>query len=141
MAPWTCPECGRPFGRANRSHLCIPGTTVDEWFADWPDELRAVHEEIADHLRQLGEDVIVDAVAVGIFYKRASTFAELRPRYDHLVLSFGLPRRVDSPRFSRVVTWSTRRTGHYVPLKGPHDVDDEVRGWLTEAYLDTKPGS
>ena len=36
MALWTCPECDRTFGRARQGHLCIPATTVNEWFADEP---------------------------------------------------------------------------------------------------------
>jgi Domain of unknown function (DUF5655) len=135
VARWTCPHCSRTFGRARQGHLCIPGTTVEEWFADEPPEHLAIHEEIVDHLAQLG-DVVVEPVAVGVFYKRGRTFAELRPRYDHLVLSVLLPRKVDSPRFSRKPAEYGRRVGHWVPLRGPDDVDEEVRGWLTESFLD-----
>jgi hypothetical protein len=130
---WTCPDCDRTFGRNRQSHVCVPAITVDEWFADEPPELRGVHDAIVDHLDGVAE-VHVEAVAVGIFYKRGRNFAELRPRYDHLALSFILDRRLDHPRFSRVVAWG-RRVGHFVPLHGPDDVDDEVRGWLTESCL------
>jgi hypothetical protein len=133
VAPWTCPSCERTFGRAGQSHLCIPGTTVDEWFADEPPEHRAIHDRIAEHLEALG-DVHIEAVAVGIFYKRGRTVAELRGRADHLALTMGLPSGYDTPRFSRRTKMPNDRTWFGLPLRRPEDVDDQVRDWLTTAW-------
>jgi fatty-acyl-CoA synthase len=36
MARWTCPRCDRQFGRANQSHTCALGNTVDASFAGRP---------------------------------------------------------------------------------------------------------
>jgi hypothetical protein len=43
---WTCPRCDREFARANQSHVCVPGCSVDECFADRP----AVQRDIYDAL-------------------------------------------------------------------------------------------
>ena len=133
MAVWTCPQCDRTFGRKGQGHLCIPGTTVDEWFADEPPEHRAIHDRIADHLEALG-DVRIEAVAVGIFYKRSRNLAELRGRADHLGLSMVLPTSREHPRFTRRSPMSGGRTSFLVPLRHPDDVDDQVLEWLTEAW-------
>lgn len=133
MAVWICPECHRPFGRAGQSHLCIPGTTVDEWFADEPDEHRAIHDRIAEHLEDLG-DVHIEAVAVGIFYRRRRKIAELRGRADHLALTMGLPASYEHERFSRRTAGSGGRTWFGLPLRRPEEVDDQVRDWLTTAW-------
>jgi Domain of unknown function (DUF5655) len=133
VAVWTCPQCERTFGRTGQGHLCIPATTVDEWFADEPDEHRQIHERIAEHLDALG-DVRVEAVAVGIFYKRRRNLAELRGRADHLGLSMVLPAGRDHERFTRRSPMSGGRTSYLVPLRHPDDVDDQVRDWLTEAW-------
>jgi hypothetical protein len=133
MAVWTCPSCDRTFGRRGQGHLCIPGTTVDEWFADEPAEHREIHDRIADHLEALG-DVQIEAVAVGIFYKRGKTVAELRGRADHLALSMGLPSERENDRFSRRQKMSGGRTWFGLPLRRPEDVDDQVLDWLTEAW-------
>jgi hypothetical protein len=58
---------------------------------------------VLDHLEMVGE-VRVEAVEVGIFFKRLRTFAELRPRKGEALIA-------------------------------PEEVDDDVRDWLTEAYL------
>jgi hypothetical protein len=133
VATWTCPKCDRPFGRTNQGHLCIPGTTVDEWFADEPAEHRAIHDAIAEHLELLG-DVRIEAVAVGIFYKRGRTLAELRGRADHLGLTMVLPDRIQSDRFSARGAMSGGRVYVKVPLRTADDVDDQVRDWLTTAW-------
>lgn len=133
MGVWTCPDCGRSFGRSGQSHLCVPATTVDEWFADEPAAHRAIHDRIVEHLELLG-DVRVEAVAVGIFYKRRRNLAELRPRADHLGLAMVLPAGRDHARFSRRTRMDGDRTSYSVPLRAPDDVDDEVRDWLTEAW-------
>ena len=133
MAVWTCPECERSFGRRGQGHLCIPGTTVDEWFADEPAEHRAIHDAIAEHLDDLG-DVRIEAVAVGIFYKRRRNLAELRGRADHLGLSMVLPESAEHPRFTRRIGMTGGRKSFLVPLRVPEDVDDQVRDWLTAAW-------
>jgi len=90
---WTCAECGRQFGRRNQSHECTPAFSLDEYFAARPPREREIFEVIAAHLEDMGE-VRVEAVQVGILFKRSRTFAELRPRRDRVVLSVLLSRRM-----------------------------------------------
>lgn len=133
MTAWTCPGCDRTFGRKGQGHLCIPGTTIDDWFADEPAEHRAIHDAIAEHLELLG-DVHIEAVAVGIFYKRARMLAELRGRADHLALGMVLPDSAEHPRFTRRSPMSGGRRFLALPLRTVDDVDDQVRDWLTTAW-------
>ncbi|MCP6341538.1 DUF5655 domain-containing protein, partial [Klebsiella pneumoniae] len=51
-----------------------------------------------------------------------------------LVLSLALPHRLRSERFKEVVHPSPRVWMHHLELRGPGEVDDEVRGWLAEAW-------
>jgi hypothetical protein len=68
---------------------------------------------------------------VGVFLKRAQCFAQLRPMVRWEALSLKMPRPLGSARIAR------RPSGpwHVVNLRTAAEVDDEVRGWLTEAYL------
>jgi hypothetical protein len=54
-------------------------------------------------------------------------------------MSFGLSHAVDHPRIARRMKGSGRRTYFVVNLRAPEDVDDTVRAWLTESYLETAP--
>lgn len=86
-----------------------------------------------EHLDTVGP-VHVEPVSVGIFLKRSQSFAQLRPLTRWVALSFGLPRKLTSPKLSRKVISYGHRFHHVVNLRSPEEVDDDVRSWLTEAY-------
>jgi hypothetical protein len=48
---------------------------------------------------------------------------------------FVLSRRVEHPRVTRHLAATSTRTAHAVRVRSPDEVDDELRAWLTEAYL------
>jgi hypothetical protein len=77
----------------------------------------------------------VEPVSVGIFLKRARTFAELRPLLRWVELSFALGHPVQHPRIVKKVVVYHGRCHHAAQLRSPEDLDDQLRGWLTEAYL------
>jgi hypothetical protein len=133
VSRWACPDCEREFGRAHQSHVCVPGGTVDETFAGRPAYQRATYDEIAAHLGTLGP-LHVDAVRVGVFLKNSQKFAEVRPKARSLSLALVLPRRLDDARVARSLPISTGRVVNFVKLTCVDDIDDQVRGWLTEAY-------
>ena|SRR5438105_4405197 len=135
MASWTCPECHRQFGRRNQSHECAPAMSQARYFATGAAFERPIFEAVAAHLHSLGPPQ-TEYVSVGIFFKRSRTFAELRPMRNRVRLSFLVSRRL--PKHPRIVkAWhgSGIRSAYFVDLHGPEDVDDELKDWLTEAYL------
>ena len=96
--------------------------------------MRAVYNAIMAHLLDLGP-VHEDAVGVGVFLKRDHKLAEVRPRSRDVSLALYLPRRVNHPRISRVLGNSASRVVHLLLLREADDVDEQVRDWLTEAFL------
>ena len=62
------------------------------------------------------------------------SFAALMPRRDWLNGHLVLARRIDSPRFLRVETFSPRNVLHAFRLSEPDEVDTEFAAWLAEAY-------
>lgn len=135
MTAWICPDCGRQFGRRKQSHECAPAMSLDEYFATGPAAERPIFEAVLGHLESLGP-VHVEPVSVGIFLKRARTFAELRPMARWIGLWLVLSREIDSDRIARRIHTGAR-TVHVVNLRGPDEVDDDVLSWLTEAYLES----
>jgi uncharacterized protein DUF5655 len=134
MPRWTCPRCDREFGRARQSHTCVPGITVDAAFAGRPPWQRAIYDEIVAHLDGLGP-VHEDAVSVGVFLKADRKLAEVRPRSRDVSLTLALPRHDPDHRFARIMGRDGPRIFHVLLLRGPEEVDDQVRDWLTEAFL------
>lgn len=110
--------------------------SLEEYFSTGPEHERPIFEAVMAHVATLGQ-VHVEPVSVGIFLKRAQTFAQLRPRDRWVALSFSLPRRVAHDRIVRKVIEYSGRYFHVANLRGPEDIDDRLRGWLTEAYLNS----
>ena len=133
VARWTCPRCDREFGRANQSHTCVPGCTVDAAFAGRAPRLRAIYDEIIEYLSGLGT-IHEDAVTVGVFLKRDRKLAEVRPRSADVLLTLYLPRSVRDRRIARVLGTGGPRVVHQILLREARDLDDQVREWLAQAF-------
>jgi hypothetical protein len=131
---WTCPHCHRRFRRPGQGHECAPAMTVDEYFATGPPHERPVFDAVVAHVDTL-PGVHVEPLSVGIYLKRDQTFAVLSPKTRWVALGFSLPRVETSGRIARKVEPAGPRWWHWVNLRGPEEVDDQVRDWLTEAYL------
>jgi hypothetical protein len=110
--------------------------SVEEYFATGPEWERPVFEAVVEHLESVGP-VHVEPVSVGILLKRAATFAELRPMARWVALSFVSAGVLGDARITRRVAVSAGRSWYGVRLREPSDVDDQVRAWLTAAYLAT----
>jgi hypothetical protein len=133
MARWTCPRCDREFQRAQQSHTCLPGNSVDATFRDRPPEQRAIYDAIAKYLKSLGP-FHADAVQVGVFVKSDRKLAELRPKSKWLELTLYLDHPLDDPRVAKSVRYSGSRVISWVKLRVPEEVDDQLCEWLSEAY-------
>jgi hypothetical protein len=136
VAPWRCPDCDRQFRRAGQSHECEPALSLEEYFATDPGHERPVFDAVMAHLDSVGP-VHVEPVAVGIFLKKSQGFAELRTRDKWVALSFSLGRQVEHPTIVRKVIRYRGRYHHVANLRTPEDFDDQLREWLTEAYLES----
>jgi hypothetical protein len=113
--------------------------TLEEYFSTGPERERPIFETVLAHVQTLGS-VHVEPVSVGIFLKRSRSFAELRPMRNWVALSFGLTRTIKHPKIARTMHGHAgRRTYYVVNVREPADVDDQVKAWLTEAYLDSPP--
>jgi Domain of unknown function (DUF5655) len=108
--------------------------TLHECFSTGPERERPIYEAVMRHLDTVGP-VHVEPVSVGIFLKRARSFAQLRPMRQWVALSFSLPHPVQHPRITRKVVPYHGRYHHVANLRGPDDLDAALCGWLTEAYL------
>jgi hypothetical protein len=133
MAGWTCPDCGRFFGRNGQMHDCAPGLSLDEYFSSGPPHERPVFDAVMAHLETLGP-VHLDIVSVGVFLKNPRKFAELRPRDLWVAVGFGLRRRATHPTITRKVVEHGGKYWHIANVAEPVQVDDALRDLLTEAY-------
>ena len=110
--------------------------SLAEYFSTGPERERPIFDAVMAHLSTLGP-VHVEPVSVGIFIKKAGSFIELRPMQNWVAMTFPLNRALGHPRIRTKPSTSGSRTFHRVDLRTPEDLDDEIRGWLTEAWMAT----
>jgi hypothetical protein len=108
--------------------------SIEEYFATGPEFERVVFEAVAEHLDGVGA-VRIEPLSVGIMFKRASTFAELRPIRNRVELSLMLSRPLQHPRIRKTWHGKGSRWAYFIDLRSSADVDEDVKDWLTEAYL------
>lgn len=61
-------------------------------------------------------------------------FAGARPTATGLVVYLDLQRRVDSPRVRHVSPYTSRLFVHQMTLTSLAELDEELAGWIAEAY-------
>jgi hypothetical protein len=132
-AMWRCPTCSRQFANRNQSHAC--GThNLESHFAGKLPVIREIFDHFVTTLRQNGP-VIVLPERTRIAFQVRMSFAQLTPKRNwvdgHLVLA----RRVESPMFTRVESFSPRNHLHAFRLVTPADVTPALGKLMAEAYL------
>ncbi len=114
--------------------------TLDEFFAD-RDEARQLFDVVRAEIQSLGPVEIRVTGSQIAFATRHNVAVVWTPdryldpkRSAPLVLTLSLARRDSSPRWKEIVPVSNGRYTHHLELRSADEIDDEVRGWLSEAW-------
>ena len=127
---WSCPRCGRRFAHEDQFHS-HDTVDVDAHFAGRSGRLREAFNKL---IGSLPSDVRVEALRSVIVVSAHTTFSYVVVQSRRLLVGVSLDRRLDSSRVVKVDVISPRNIGNVVVVSGPDDVDDELRGWLRQAY-------
>lgn len=132
---WQCPECDRRFGRKGQGHECSPGLSLEEYFESGPEFERPIFDVIHAHVRSLDPDneIWVEPVQVGIFFKYHATFMSLRTMTRWIAVNFTLGSKLEHGRLSRKVQEQNGRYYHTVNVRDAAEIDDVLLGWITDA--------
>ncbi|MBI2924131.1 MAG: hypothetical protein HYY24_00305 [Verrucomicrobia bacterium] len=94
---------------------------------------KALYREFAAAVRACGPTLIAPT-QTRIGFKAPTTFAVVALKKEWLEVEIVLPRRLAHPRFTKAVSLSARNHVHVFRVRSAADIDEEVRGWLAEAY-------
>jgi hypothetical protein len=130
---WACPTCGRTFANPNQTHTCAAPGDLDRHFAGRDPAVRAIFDRVLAAFAGIGPVTVLPEKTRIALHVRMS-FAAFTPRARWLDGHLVLARRIESPRFRRIETYSPRNVLHAFRLAAPDEVDDEFTGWLAEAY-------
>jgi hypothetical protein len=130
---WTCPRCGRSFANRNQSHACAAPLDLDHHLDGKDPQVVAIFRRLVELAERSGPVTVLPEKTRIAFQVRMSFAAfSLRRHWvdGHVVLA----RRLESPRFRRIETFSPRNHLHQFRLERLVEVDEEVAAWLAEAY-------
>lgn len=113
--------------------------TLDEFFAG-QETARGIFEAVAAAVAAVGPaDLRVTKSQVAFRRRTGFAYTWMPAKYLRrgdvpLVLTVALRRRDDSPRWKQIVEPVSGRFTHHLELRSAAEIDDEVRGWLREAW-------
>jgi hypothetical protein len=131
MTPlWTCPDCGNLFVKRNHPHSCV-SLPLETHFENRP-HARQLFDTFRAAVEAEGPVVLVSSKTRIGFMTRVR-FAGARVLKDRLRLQFWLKRRQESPRMHRIEFIPPDNWIHYLEVRVPSDIDEEVRELIRES--------
>jgi hypothetical protein len=127
---WTCPKCARTFTQVNQRHACGTGD-AGYVLRNRPESVVHTYAAIEAFVKSLGEIEIV-ARDRYVLFRSVRIFADLNIMADAVRAAIHLERKVEDPRFIKVVE-DRKKVTHVVKLQSESDVD-AVKAYLKEAY-------
>jgi endogenous inhibitor of DNA gyrase (YacG/DUF329 family) len=131
-ALWKCPKCGRPFANRNQSHFCAR-YTLRGHLAGKSLQAITLFQSFAKLVRRCGPVLVIPEKTRIAFQVRMS-FAAVRLLQDRICGHVVLARHLENPRFTKIEHLSPRNYVHSFCFHSCEELDEEVLGWLREAY-------
>ena len=105
-------------------------------------EALPLYEALEAQVERLGEvNIRVQKTQVTFSNRRNFAFVSFLPARKakdrpktYITITFGLGRRVDSPRIDIATEPYPGRWTHHVLISSTEDIDGELMGWIREAY-------
>ena len=133
MKMWTCPTCGRRFGRRDQQHVCDT-TTVEDHLRGQDTTAVALFHAFVRTVAEAGPFEYAPIRRQVGFRGRQRIFAGVRLTARGLEGYLDLPRKVESGRFRHVSPFSRRLYVHHFALRDAGELDEEFIGWVREAH-------
>ena len=131
--PWACPKCGRRFRTRNQMHICSQLTLADALRRASP-RAQALFRKLLAIVRRFGPVQIVPQ-KTRIALHAGKVFLGVRLLRDSLDCEVCLPRRLEHPRFAKILSVSPRAHYHYLRLSSSSDFNRHLRSFLHESFL------
>ena len=128
---WTCPQCRRQFANRNQAHSCGQ-FTVEQLLDGKPADMIELYERLADIIQRCGE-VVVAPTKTRVLYKVRTVFATVGVSKNWLDVVFILGRHLKHRRVKKAQEEYPGMV-HFLRVEKADDLDDDLAGWLQEAY-------
>ena len=128
---WTCPRCRRQFANRKQSHSCGQ-FTVEQLLDGKPQEIVELFERVIDMVNRCGE-VVLAPTKTRVLFRVRTVFATVAVSKNWPDVVFVLGRCLKHRRIKKA---QREYPGivHFLRIEEPEDLDDDLAGWLQEAY-------
>jgi hypothetical protein len=118
-------------------------TAEEILFFDRKPQVAAIYSALKSRLESKYPGMEVKVSRTQISFRNRHIFAlaslpdrrgKVWPHHAFLLVSFGLSERKHSPRIIQAVEAYPQRWTHHVAVAEEHEIDEELLGWIDEAY-------
>ena len=102
-------------------------------FVGKDENVQAIYTRLLEVMRTLGP-VKEEPKKTSIHLVRNAGFAGVHPRKSYLYLNLRTDYPIDNPRIAKTEQVSKNRFHNELKLNSPDEVDEELIGWLKDAY-------
>ncbi len=103
---------------------------VDSYFSGKNAALRPIYDAVVERVRGFGTDIELDPKKTYVSLRRKKQFGQVGPAAGQLEVCVNLPGKEPTDRLKQISGMAT----HRVRISDIAAVDDELTGWLREAY-------
>jgi hypothetical protein len=128
---WTCPRCRRQFAHRNQAHSCGQ-FSVEQLLEGKPPEVVELYDQFADLVQRCGA-VVVAPTKTRVLFKVRTVFATVAVTRNWLDVQLVLGRRLNHPRIKKAQEEYPGMV-HSLRIEKPEDLDEDLAGWLQEAF-------
>jgi len=107
---------------------------LESHFSGKEPSVRAMYDHLLSALRKFGS-VIEEPKKTSIHLVNVSALAGVETRKAYILLNIKADHKISSPRIDKVEQVSSKRFHHRVKLSSLSDIDNELLGWLHDAYV------
>ena len=107
--------------------------SMDSHFSGKEPSVRAMYDHLLLALRKFGK-VVEEPKKTSIHLVNVTAFAGVQTRATYILLNIKADHKIDSPRIHKAEQVSARRFHHRVKISSLGEIDNELIGWLHEAY-------
>jgi len=111
----------------------IENFSLDSHFSGKEPSVRVLYDRLLSALQKFGK-VIEEPRKTSIHLVNVSAFAGVQTRGTYILLNIKADHKIESPRIHKADQISARRFHHRVKISSLGEIDDELIGWLHEAY-------
>jgi hypothetical protein len=108
--------------------------SMDSHFSGKEPSVREMYDRLLSALREFGK-VIEEPKKTSIHLVNVSAFAGVQTRGAYILLNIKANHKIESPRIHKTDQVSASRFHHRVKISSLREIDNELIGWLHEAYV------